>query len=85
MDYLTNPLVLALIMGIVSFGVTYVYLKKNLDPDDEGGPDLMACTKVAGVASLCTLLGTGYMSYSHGEKEQAALTTEYFQTGLPPF
>ena len=84
MDYLTNPLVLALIMGVVSFGVTYVYLKKNLE-DDEDSPDLMTCTKVAGVASLCTLLGTGYMSYAHGEKEQAALTTEYFQTGQPPF
>lgn len=85
MDYLTNPFVLALIMGALSFGITYIYLRKTLDEDDRDGPDMMTCAKVAGVSALCTLLGTGYLNFAYGEKEQATLTTEYFEIGQPPF
>ena len=85
MDYLTNPFVLALIMGTLSFGITYIYLKKTMDEEDREGSDIMTCAKVGGLSALCTLLGTGYLNFSYGEKEQSGLTTEFFEIGQPPF
>lgn len=84
MDYFTNPFVLSLIVSIIGVGITYVYLKKNLEhPDD--GVDKMACLKSGLLVFTTTLLATGYLSYTNTQKEVATLTTEFFETGQPQF
>lgn len=85
MNFFTNSFVLALIAGLLAFGVTYVYLKKTMNPDEEEGPDTMTCVKVGGLTGLCSLLTLGYLSYANSINEEATLTTEFFQIGQPQF
>jgi hypothetical protein len=85
MDYFTNSLLIALVMGALTFAIVYVYLKKTMDKDDESGPDMRLCGKIAGLTALCTLLAVGYLNFAHGQKEEAALTTEFFEIGQVPF
>lgn len=85
MEFLTNSFVLALIAGILSFCVTYVYLKKTMDKDSEESPDIMLCLKNASLTLICSLLVLIYLNYAHSITEEATLTTEFFQTGPPQF
>jgi len=86
MDFFTNYFVLALVAGLLAFGITYVYLKKTMKHQDEDeGPNMMNCAKVGGLTSLCSLLMLGYLSYANSINEEATLTTEFFQIGQPQF
>jgi hypothetical protein len=85
MNFLTNSFVLALIAGLLAFGVTYVYLKKTINLDEDESPDTMTCVKVGGLTGLCSLLTLGYLSYANSINEEATLTTEFFQIGQPQF
>lgn len=88
MNFITNPIVLAVIAGTLVACITYVYLKKSLpkDTDDDVQTiDTMSCVKVAGLASLSVLCATGYLNYAHSLTEEASLTAEFFQTGQPQF
>lgn len=85
MDHITNPFILALIAGILCFGVTYVYLKKQLPSDSDETPDLSTCFKNGSLTLICSLLVLGYLSYAYTQTENSTLTTEFFQTGQPKF
>lgn len=85
MDYLTNPFILALVAGTLTFGVTYVYLKKSISKDSDESPDLILCAKNGCLTLVSALMVLGYLNYAHSQTEQATLTTEFFQTGQPKF
>jgi hypothetical protein len=85
MEFITNPFVLAIVVGLLAAGITYVYLKKTYEDDEERYHDKSIYLKISGLVATCVLLSTGYLNYAYGQTEAAALTTEFFQVGQPQF